>query len=184
MIFEFLKHLHGQFLEGSCDSRFSPFPLIGERELNGKLSNLTLTNLFNNANFFSSQNSLFFLLKRGKLCPQLCVTCFIQAAKSGKLHIVRKKVEKQQCNMKQYVNMKDERNTTALHYAVLFNHIDIVKYLIEKGASMFFNFHIFCVRVVPIPVHLCNVCRCSIVFVLNYSSFSYLCMLTVCLLEH
>ena len=87
-------------------------------------------------------------------------------------------------NAMQYVNMKDERNTTALHYAVQFNHIDIVEYLIEKGASTFFNFHIFCVRVVPIPVHLCSVCRCSIVFVLNYSKFSYLCMLTVYLLEH
>jgi ankyrin repeat protein len=32
--------------------------------------------------------------------------------------------------------MKDDENSTALHYAVRFNNIEVVKYLINKGASM------------------------------------------------
>ena len=36
---------------------------------------------------------------------------------------------------KKKLNKKDNENTTALHYAVRYNHMSIVKLLIENGAS-------------------------------------------------
>ena len=34
------------------------------------------------------------------------------------------------------INKKDQDNTTALHYAVRYNHLHIVKLLLESGAGM------------------------------------------------
>ena len=56
----------------------------------------------------------------------------IQAARDGRLDIVKNKLAKPRRD----VNMKDDENSTALHYAVRFNHLEIVKHLIKKGASM------------------------------------------------
>ena len=56
----------------------------------------------------------------------------MQAARDGRLDIVKNKLAKRNRD----VNMKDGENSTALHYAVRFNNIDVVKYLIKKGASM------------------------------------------------
>lgn len=56
-----------------------------------------------------------------------------QAARDGRLDIVKNKLTKRRV---QNVNKKDEENMTALHYAVRFNHLEIVQFLVSKGASM------------------------------------------------
>ena len=58
---------------------------------------------------------------------------YTQAARDGRLDIVKNKLAKH----KRDVNMKDNENCTALHYAVRFNHLEIVKFLLKKGASMY-----------------------------------------------
>ena len=56
----------------------------------------------------------------------------MQAARDGRLDIVKNKLAKSKLD----VDMRDDDNSTALHYAVRFNNIEVVKYLIKKGASM------------------------------------------------
>ncbi|XP_028414471.1 transient receptor potential cation channel subfamily A member 1 homolog isoform X2 [Dendronephthya gigantea] len=58
------------------------------------------------------------------------ITIF-QASRDGRLDIVKNKLAKG----KRDINKKDEENATALHYAVRFNHTEIVKFLISKGAN-------------------------------------------------
>ena len=58
---------------------------------------------------------------------------YFLAARDGRLDIVKKKLAKVKGRLA--INEKDSENTTALHYAVRFNHVDIVEYLLQKGAS-------------------------------------------------
>ena len=41
---------------------------------------------------------------------------------------------------KKKLNKRDNENTTALHYAVRYNHLHIVKLLVESGASECYQF--------------------------------------------
>ena len=57
-----------------------------------------------------------------------------QAARDGRIDIVRKHIDLVGKDKKK-LNRKDQENTTALHYAVRYNHIAIVKMLVENGAG-------------------------------------------------
>jgi len=58
-----------------------------------------------------------------------------QAARDGRLDIVKNHIETIGRDKKK-LNKKDSENTTALHYAVRYNHVLIVKLLVESGASV------------------------------------------------
>eukprot|EP00795_Rhopilema_esculentum_P017434 gene17434-9036_t len=58
-----------------------------------------------------------------------------QAARDGRIDIVRSHIEKIGRDKKK-LNKKDIENTTALHYAVRYNHMSIVKLLVESGANV------------------------------------------------
>ena len=58
----------------------------------------------------------------------------LQAARDGRIDIVRSHIEKIGRDKKK-LNKKDQEFTTALHYAVRYNHMLIVKLLVESGAS-------------------------------------------------
>ena len=82
-----------------------------------------------------SSSYIFFNMWAENEFPPLFL--LFQAARDGRLDIIKTKLLKSQ----KYINKKDENNMTALHYAVRFFHVDIVKYLIKKGAGMYFTFH-------------------------------------------
>ncbi|XP_073254183.1 uncharacterized protein [Porites lutea] len=58
-----------------------------------------------------------------------------QAARDGKRDLVERRLEKLGKGNKK-INKKDQDNTTALHYAVRYNHLHIVKLLLESGADI------------------------------------------------
>eukprot|EP00794_Sanderia_malayensis_P000499 gene499-1145_t len=58
-----------------------------------------------------------------------------QAARDGRIDIVRIHIEKAGRDKKK-LNKKDQEQTTALHYAVRYNHMSIVKLLVESGANV------------------------------------------------
>jgi len=57
-----------------------------------------------------------------------------QAARDGKRELVERRLEKLGKGNKK-INKRDQDNTTALHYAVRYNHLHIVKLLVEYGAG-------------------------------------------------
>ena len=59
---------------------------------------------------------------------------FIQAARDGEIEIVRQHIQALVKDRKK-LNRKDQENSTALHYAVRYGHFNIVKLLVESGAS-------------------------------------------------
>ena len=58
----------------------------------------------------------------------------MKAARDGKRDLVERRLEKLGKGNKK-INKKDQENTTALHYAVRYNHLHIVKLLLEYGAG-------------------------------------------------
>jgi len=58
-----------------------------------------------------------------------------QAARDGKRELVERRLEKLGKGNKK-INKRDQDNTTALHYAVRYNHLHIVKLLVEYGADI------------------------------------------------
>ena len=60
-----------------------------------------------------------------------------QAARDGQLEIVSQHIYAIGKDKKK-LNRKDQDQTTALHYAVRYGHYNIVKMLVENGASKFF----------------------------------------------
>ena len=59
---------------------------------------------------------------------------FLQAARDGQFDIVTQHIYAIGKDKKK-LNRKDEEQTTALHYAVRYGHYNIVKVLVENGAS-------------------------------------------------
>ena len=59
---------------------------------------------------------------------------FIKAARDGKRDLVERRLEMLGKGNKK-INKKDQENTTALHYAVRYNHLHIVKLLLDYGAG-------------------------------------------------
>ena len=59
-----------------------------------------------------------------------------QAARDGQVEIVSQHIYAIGKDKKK-LNRKDQDQTTALHYAVRYGHYNIVKMLVENGASMF-----------------------------------------------
>lgn len=57
-----------------------------------------------------------------------------KAARDGKRELVDRRLEILGKGSKK-INKKDQDNTTALHYAVRYNHLQIVKLLMEYGAG-------------------------------------------------
>jgi hypothetical protein len=57
---------------------------------------------------------------------------FIQAAKTGDLEVTRTVVE----NHPDFINAKDETGATALHYAALSGHRELVQLLVKLGADI------------------------------------------------
>ena len=57
-----------------------------------------------------------------------------QAARDGKCELVERRLEKLGKGNKK-INKRDQDNTTALHYAVRYNHLHIVRLLLEYGAG-------------------------------------------------
>jgi len=51
------------------------------------------------------------------------------SAKNGNLKIVKLLIAHGA-----HINLKDNKNFCALHYATLGNHLDVIKYLIDNGA--------------------------------------------------
>ena len=62
------------------------------------------------------------------------IFCLKQAARDGKRELVERRLEKLGKGSKK-INKRDQDNTTALHYAVRYNHLHIVKLLLEYGAG-------------------------------------------------
>ncbi|XP_020622350.1 ankyrin-3-like [Orbicella faveolata] len=58
-----------------------------------------------------------------------------QAARDGKRDLVERRLEMLGKGNKK-INKKDQENTTALHYAVRYNHLHIVKLLLDYGADI------------------------------------------------
>lgn len=59
---------------------------------------------------------------------------FVKAARDGKRELVERRLEKLGKGNKK-INKKDQDNTTAMHYAVRYNHLHIVKLLLDYGAG-------------------------------------------------
>ena len=78
----------------------------------------------------------FFIDSRGIFRRDLDVLLliYLQAARDGRIDIVKGHIERLGRDKKK-LNKKDHENTTALHYAVRYNHMSIVKLLVESGAS-------------------------------------------------
>ncbi|KAJ7378358.1 hypothetical protein OS493_023613 [Desmophyllum pertusum] len=58
-----------------------------------------------------------------------------QAARDGKRELVERRLEMIGKGNKK-INKKDQDNTTAMHYAVRYNHLHIIKLLLEHGADI------------------------------------------------
>ena len=59
---------------------------------------------------------------------------FEKAARDGKHDLVERRLEMLGKGNKK-INKKDQENTTAMHYAVRYNHLHIVKSLLDYGAG-------------------------------------------------
>ena len=57
-----------------------------------------------------------------------------QAARDGKIDLVKRRLEQLGKGHKK-ITQQDIYNTTALHYAVRYNHVEVVKVLLEYGAG-------------------------------------------------
>lgn len=66
--------------------------------------------------------------------PYLFLLFFEKAARDGKCDLVERRLEKLGKGHKK-INKKDQENTTAIHYAVRYNHLDIAKLLVDYGAG-------------------------------------------------
>ncbi|XP_031561478.1 transient receptor potential cation channel subfamily A member 1 homolog [Actinia tenebrosa] len=58
-----------------------------------------------------------------------------QAARDGKIDLVKRRLEQLGKGHKK-INQQDTYNTTPLHYAVRYNHVEVVKLLLEYGADI------------------------------------------------
>ena len=57
---------------------------------------------------------------------------FFKAAEKGNLSVLKSFVEHKRCN----INIRDETGSTALIWASCEGHLEVVKYLVEKGADL------------------------------------------------
>ena len=77
---------------------------------------------------------------RWQLCSKNMIV--LQAAREGRKDIVEQRINKLRRHGAQKLrrlNKKDENKLTALHYAVRYGHIEVVKLLIDAGACKFPN---------------------------------------------
>ena len=77
---------------------------------------------------------------RCQLCSKNMIV--LQAAREGRKDIVEQRINKLRRHGAQKLrrlNKKDENKLTALHYAVRYGHIEVVKLLIDAGACKFPN---------------------------------------------
>ncbi|XP_047128792.1 transient receptor potential cation channel subfamily A member 1 isoform X1 [Hydra vulgaris] len=73
--------------------------------------------------------------KRNSLFGTTLSLTFHQAARDGQYDIVKKYINLYGKDKKK-INNKDDEQTSALHYAVRYGHISIVKLLVENGANV------------------------------------------------
>ena len=60
----------------------------------------------------------------------------LQAARDGDYEVVKKSIKASLFKKSEDVNRRDDRECTALHYAVKISHIGIAKLLLDKGADL------------------------------------------------
>jgi ankyrin repeat protein len=67
-----------------------------------------------------------------------CVPAFFQCARDGNVDNMRRILDQLSPNqIKRRINQHDEDILSPLHYASRYNHINIVKLLVERGASKY-----------------------------------------------
>ena len=64
------------------------------------------------------------------------MTRILQSARNGDARSTEILIRNMQGNVKKKINFRDEEGVTPLHYAARYNHLNVVKILIENGASM------------------------------------------------
>ena len=66
-----------------------------------------------------------------------CPWYLFQAARDGEVNAMKKILDQLGHHRRRKINMHDENELSALHYACRYNHIKIVKLLVEYGASKY-----------------------------------------------
>ena len=66
----------------------------------------------------------------------ILMNLIFQAARDGKIDLVRRRLE-QLGKGHRRIKQQDIYNTTALHYAVRYNHIQVVQLLLDYGAGIY-----------------------------------------------
>ena len=67
----------------------------------------------------------------------MCVPCVCQLARDGDVEITKKYLQYMTGNIKKKVNVHDDEDVSPVHYAARYNHVQIVKLLVEAGASKY-----------------------------------------------